>query len=179
MHATAVPPKPTGLALVFDWPRIRFVLIAGSIFGLMVGSGWKSGFFSGYSRVLALAFVAMMAFGLFEHWPRRLPRFLARWVLQVIGVAISIPIATFLIYKTSTPPGDPPFFFIHGARDSLVDPQDNRDIDARLRSVGVPSSFQLVTNGVHGWDSEPAGPISPSWAQILQMELAFFDTYLK
>jgi len=87
-----------------------------------------------------------------------------------------MPSATVINHVT---PGDPPFFFIHGARDSLVDPQDNRDIDARLRSVGVPSSFQLVTNGVHGWDSEPAGPISPSWAQILQMELAFFDTYLK
>ena len=110
MQATAVPEKPTGLALVFHWPRIRFVLITGSIFGLMVGSGWKSGFFSGYSRVLALGFVAMMVFGLFEHWPPRLPRFLARWVLQVAGVAFSMPVATWLIYVSSTPDGAPPFW---------------------------------------------------------------------
>jgi hypothetical protein len=112
MPATAVPDKPTGLALVFHWPRIRFVLITGTLFGLMVGSGWKSGFFSGFSRVLALAFVAMMAFGLFEHWPRRLPGWVARWVLQVIGVAVSIPIAAFFIYTLSTPHGAPPFWTV-------------------------------------------------------------------
>lgn len=93
------------------------------------------------------------------------------------GYNIPPPANATVINHVST--GDPPFFFIHGARDPLVDAQDNRDIDARLRSVGVPSSFQLVTNGVHGWDNEPFGPISPTWAQILQAELAFFDTYLK
>jgi acetyl esterase/lipase len=75
--------------------------------------------------------------------------------------------------------GDPPFFFIHGERDVLVDAQDNRDINARLLSVGVQSSFTLVTNGVHGWAEQPWGAISPTWTEILQAELAFFDTYLK
>lgn len=110
MQAGAIPDKPNGLARVFHWRRIRFVLITGSIFGLMVGSGWKSGFYSGYSRVLALAFVAMTVFGLFEHWPKRLPRWVARWVLQVVGVAFSMPIATWVIYVWSTPHGAPPFW---------------------------------------------------------------------
>ena len=38
---------------------------------------------------------------------------------------------------------------------------------------------RFVLNGVHGWDCEPAGPINPSWSQILQLELTFFNTYLK
>jgi hypothetical protein len=36
-----------------------------------------------------------------------------------------------------------------------------------------------VINGVHGWDSAPFGPISPSWDEILRLELDFFDRYLK
>jgi acetyl esterase/lipase len=74
---------------------------------------------------------------------------------------------------------DPPFFLIHGDRDTAVDPQDMIDLNARLLSVGVTSSFRFVINGVHGWDSAPHGPISPSWDQILQMELDFFDQFLK
>jgi acetyl esterase/lipase len=74
---------------------------------------------------------------------------------------------------------DPPFMFFHGEKDMLVDRQDNFDINNALRAVGVQSSFTLVLNGVHGWDSEPAGPINPSWPQILQLELNFFNTYLK
>ncbi len=74
---------------------------------------------------------------------------------------------------------DPPFMFFHGEKDMLVDRQDNIDINNALKAVGVQSSFTLVLNGVHGWDSEPAGPIDPSWPQILQLELNFFNTYLK
>jgi acetyl esterase/lipase len=74
---------------------------------------------------------------------------------------------------------DPPFFLIHGDKDTLVDSQDMIDLNNALRSVGVTSSFRYVTNGVHGWDSTPFGPISPSWDQILQMELDFFDQHLK
>jgi acetyl esterase/lipase len=74
---------------------------------------------------------------------------------------------------------DPPFFLIHGDKDPLVDSQDMIDLDNALRAVGVTSSFRFVTNGTHGWDNTPFGPISPSWEQILQMELDFFDQHLK
>ena len=74
---------------------------------------------------------------------------------------------------------DPPFYIVHGDHDPLVDPQDSVTLDARLRSVGVASSFMYVINGVHAWDNTPFGPINPSWDQLLQLELAFFDRYLK
>jgi acetyl esterase/lipase len=87
-----------------------------------------------------------------------------------------IALGTVLNHVTSD---DPPFFLIHGDRDAVVDSHDMIDLDNRLRGVGVASSFRYVTNGVHGWNSQPHGPISPSWPQILQMELDFFDQYLK
>ena len=74
---------------------------------------------------------------------------------------------------------DPPFLILHGEKDMATDKQDSIDLYNALKAVGVPSSFTLVLNGVHGWDSEPAGPINPSWPQILQLELNFFNTYLK
>jgi hypothetical protein len=110
MSTPAPPAKPRGLALMFNGRRLRSVLIVASVFGVMVGSGWKSGFFAGYGRVLAIAFAAMIAFGVFEQWPRRLPRWMARWVLQVIATAMVVPIATVWIYTVSTPHGAPPFW---------------------------------------------------------------------
>ena len=60
-------------------------------------------------RLIILALSATMAFALFEVWPRRLPRWCQRWVLQVVAVGASIPIATSAMYVPFTPPGAPPF----------------------------------------------------------------------
>ena len=73
---------------------------------------------------------------------------------------------------------DPPFLFFHGEKDMLVDRQDNIDINNALKAVGVSSNFTLVLNAGHGWDNA-FGPLSPTWDQILQTELTFFNTYLK
>jgi len=110
MSATAVSAKPRGLALMLGWGRVRFTLILSLAFGLMIGHGWKSGVLSALTRTVLLGLLAMLVFGLFEQWPKRLPRWLARWVLQVVGVAIAIPPATAFIYWLSTDPGSPPFY---------------------------------------------------------------------
>ncbi|HEV3486254.1 MAG TPA: histidine kinase, partial [Vicinamibacterales bacterium] len=60
-------------------------------------------------RLSILGLSATMAFALFEVWPRRLPRWCQRWVLQVVAVGASIPIATSAIYVPFTPLGAPPF----------------------------------------------------------------------
>jgi sensor histidine kinase YesM len=52
----------------------------------------------------------MLAFTLFEQWPRRLPRWIARWVVQVLAVALTIPACTIVIYLASTESGQPPFW---------------------------------------------------------------------
>ena len=60
-------------------------------------------------RLIVLALSATMAFALFEVWPRRLPRWCERWVLQVVAVGASIPIAASAMYVPFTPLGAPPF----------------------------------------------------------------------
>ena len=110
MPASAIPERPRGLALMLGWRRLRFTLGFSLALGLLLGIGWKSGLWSVIERTLALGLVGMLVFGLFEQWPRRLPRWLARWVLQVLGVAIAMPVATYFIYVLSTDAGAPPFW---------------------------------------------------------------------
>ena len=112
MHAFTVPAKPHGLALLFGWQRVLFTLAFTCVISLPLALGWKSGFGSLMARSLGLGFVAMLVFGLFEQWPSRLPSWLARWVLQVVGVMVAMPAATFTIYTLSTAPGAPPFWHV-------------------------------------------------------------------
>jgi two-component sensor histidine kinase len=53
-------------------------------------------------RTVLVGLASLMAFGLFERWPKQAPSFMARWVLQVIGVAVVIPPAAFLAYWLTT-----------------------------------------------------------------------------
>jgi signal transduction histidine kinase len=94
----------------FGWPRIRFALIFSIAIGLFLAIGWKSGVISIVIRAVAVGLIATVVFGVFERWPRRLPRWLARWVLQVAGVGAVIPFTTFVIWMRSTMPNAPPFW---------------------------------------------------------------------
>jgi len=110
MPAAVLSMKPHGLRLMFAWPRVVFTVLFTFVISLPLAVGWKSGFFSLMSRTIGLGLLALVVFGLFEQWPKRLPPWLARWVLQVVGVAIAMPLGTFAIYVLSTAPGAPPFW---------------------------------------------------------------------
>src|SRR6185295_10152530 len=103
MVATAVPAKPRSMALMLSWRRVRFTLILAGIFGLMFGASRHS-VMPALLRTEILGLIAMLAFGLFERWPKRLPRWLARWVLQVLGVALAMPFGAMLAYALATDP---------------------------------------------------------------------------
>ena len=94
MSSVVLPSRPRGLALMFGWRRLAFTLAFATAIGLLMGTGWKSGLLSILERTIALGLIAMLVFGLFEQWPRRLPRWLGRWALQVVAVAIAMPIST-------------------------------------------------------------------------------------
>ena len=102
--------SPRGLALLFARRRLVVVVVACSVLTLFFALFWKSSLPSLYARVLALGVAALLAFGLFEQWPTRLPRWCARWVLQVLAVGLVIPIVTLAVYVGSTPSGQPPFW---------------------------------------------------------------------
>jgi two-component sensor histidine kinase len=83
---------------MLSWPRVRFTLIFSLLFGLVLGGSFQSGAL--VIRTVLVALVAMLAFGLFERWPKRLPSWIARWVLQVVGVAFAVPIGMIMTLIT-------------------------------------------------------------------------------
>lgn len=76
----------------------------------LLRSQWTAGVPPLLLRTVLLALVAVLVFGLFERWPRRLPRGIARWALQVVGVGVAMPLTTLAVWIASTPAGAPPFW---------------------------------------------------------------------
>lgn len=110
MPIASIPPKLHGLALLLGWRRVRFTLGTSIAIGLLLGLGWHSSLASLLTRTTLLGLFGLLAFGLFEQWPQRLPGWLARWVLQVLAVAVVMPLGTYAIYVLSTDTGAPPFW---------------------------------------------------------------------
>lgn len=98
------------LPRIFAWPRVRGVLIACLPLILLMMPGWKVSYAVLIFRWLYIGSLCLLAFGVLERWPRQPPRWIARWVLQVMAVAIVVPFATWTAYLITTQ-GDPvPFW---------------------------------------------------------------------
>jgi hypothetical protein len=54
------------------------------------------------ARAVVVGLGAMLAFSLLEQWPRRNPRRVARWVLQIIAIVIVMPFAALFAYWVTT-----------------------------------------------------------------------------
>lgn len=85
------------------------LLIANAI-GFLLSFGWTTSTLGLLLRVSLIALVALTVFTLLDYWPPKLPAWLARWVAQVVGVAVSLPITVFIIYWLSTDSNAPPFW---------------------------------------------------------------------
>ena len=115
------------LALWVPWRRLRFTLIASVLWGLLLSTGWQSSIAGLLGRTILIGLILMLVFGLIEKWPAHLPRWLARWVLQVLGIAIAVPLAVLAIYVASTGADQPPFYM----------DKDRMDGFAALTGTGV------------------------------------------
>jgi signal transduction histidine kinase len=104
----AASEKPRGLAPMLSWRRVRFTLLAATPLGLMLSAGSTTATPIVVGRAWIVGLCVMLIFGLLEQWPRRLPRWLARWVLQLIGVVVVVPFAALLAYIITTG-GNPQF----------------------------------------------------------------------
>ena len=102
--------RPFHWQVLFGWRRVRTVAIICTLLSFLFSLNWNSPVYRLVLRVFGIGVVLLVAFGLFEQWPRRLPTWLARWVLQVAAVGLAVPIAVFLIYTLSTPAGAPVFW---------------------------------------------------------------------
>jgi sensor histidine kinase YesM len=77
------------------------MLIASLALGLLLGVTSLTATWIVMARTLLVGLVTLLAFGLIERWPQRLPRWLARWALQLIAIAVSVPFAALLAYWLS------------------------------------------------------------------------------
>lgn len=102
MHQPNTPLNSSPHAAMFGWPRLRVLLLATVVLTALWLPIFESSWLLPPTRVLFVGFVQLLAFGVLERWPRRLPSWVARWVLQVAAVAFVTPFAVALIYSLTT-----------------------------------------------------------------------------
>ncbi len=102
MHAIAASLKPHGLKLAFNWRRVLLVIGVSVLFGLLNKVSNTTATPIVVGRTVIVGLFALAAFALFEQWPQRLPRWLGRWALQLIGVVVSAPFSAWLAYYVTT-----------------------------------------------------------------------------
>lgn len=106
MNSAAFSPLATSPPSLYSWRRLRVVLFVSLFLSILMKLSWPTWWITIWVRLFLIGFIQLTAFGLFERWPSRLPRWVARWVLQVAAVAIVVPFAAALAY-TLTTLGDP------------------------------------------------------------------------
>jgi two-component sensor histidine kinase len=104
---SALSTKPRGLALMLGWRRVAFTLSFSMVVGLVISVHLRQ---TVILETVLLGFLAMLMFGLFEQWPKRLPAWLARWVLQVMGVALAMPLGTLAFDALANGSAGPPLW---------------------------------------------------------------------
>ena len=95
---------------LFGWRRVRTAVILCTLLFLLLNLTYETFTYRLPLRVLGTGMVVLLAFGLFEQWPRKLPKWLARWALQVVAVGVVVPVTVFLFYKLGTAAGAPEFW---------------------------------------------------------------------
>jgi sensor histidine kinase YesM len=97
-----LPQPPRALARVFAWRRVKPVLIACGLMTLLMAPGWQAPYAVLVARMLFIGSSLLLVFGLFERWPAKLPRWIARWGLQVVAVAVAVPFVVAIAYWLTT-----------------------------------------------------------------------------
>ena len=98
MSSSTISTKPHALAVMLGWRRLLFTLATAVPLGLLLSLSSQSSTVVVVARSIIVGLVAMLAFGLTERWPARMPNWLARWVLQLIAVVVAVPLGALLAY---------------------------------------------------------------------------------
>ena len=103
--ASTPPPNPMsaapvarGFARAWGWRRLRVLLISALALSLPLALGWSGTYRVLLARLLLSGLVLLLVFAAFERRPERLPPWLDRWMLQVVGVAGAVPFAVVVAY---------------------------------------------------------------------------------
>jgi hypothetical protein len=90
--------------------RLAVALTMSIAVALPMMTTWRGSRSALFFRAIILGVSGTGVFSLFEVWPRRLPPWIRRWVLQVVAVGLAVPVTTLLIYLPSTPRDATPFW---------------------------------------------------------------------
>ena len=90
------------LVPIFSWPRVRFTLAVSAGLGFLLSHSYHTSAIIVMLRAVIVGMAILFVFGLFERRPRRLPRWMPRTVLRLIGIVLVIPIAALLAYSVTT-----------------------------------------------------------------------------
>ncbi len=82
--------------------RFAFALTTALLVGLLLIFPWKSRLFLLFLGTITLSLSATTVFSLLEVWPSRLPRWIERWVLQVVAVGVTMPVVIFVMHRCVT-----------------------------------------------------------------------------
>ena len=81
---------PAGLRTVLGLRRIAVMLLVAVPIALLISIESETRFATWLARSVIVGTGALLAFGLAESWPRRLPRWMGRWVFQLLAMAVAI-----------------------------------------------------------------------------------------
>jgi signal transduction histidine kinase len=102
MATASATVKPHDRSRLLSWGRVRFTLGISALFGLLLSVGNETATIIVIARAMIVGFAVMLAFGFFERWPQRPPRWLARSVLQLIAVVVVVPPSAAIAYWATT-----------------------------------------------------------------------------
>ncbi len=102
MNVSPAQARPLAPDATLGWRRLRLTLMVSSAIGLLLSPAWTAPTVVVIIRAVFVGLAAMLMFSLLERWPRRLPSWVGRWVLQVISVAVVLPFAVFIAYLLTT-----------------------------------------------------------------------------
>jgi hypothetical protein len=108
MSADSSTLKPQTIEPIVTWRRLKFTLGISALLGLFIRLMMDAPLLVVIARTITMGLVAMIVFGVFERWPKRLPRWLPRSAAQLIAIAVAMPFAALLAYLVTTG-GDPDF----------------------------------------------------------------------
>lgn len=107
----AVHPMPPPVAHLLGWRGLLIALLAAVPFALMFSFGSPTPLRTWVLRTVIAALIMLLAFGLAERRPLRLPRLLPRWLWQLLALAFAAPLGALLAYVVSEG-GNPGFMAV-------------------------------------------------------------------
>jgi LytS/YehU family sensor histidine kinase len=86
------------LARILGWRRLAVMLVAAVPAALLVSINSRTELDVWLLRAVIVGLCALLAYGIAEHWPRRLPRWVGRWFYELAAIAVAIPLGVYLSY---------------------------------------------------------------------------------